>query len=246
MNITNFRDIGGYKTVDGLQVKRGLFYRSAPVVFQNEKERAEFARLKIKTILDLRSSMEIKAAPDERIDGCTYIACSAILEESIGGGNFDMADLIQKGNLSLLAGYVEAIYKQLPFQNKAYHILFDLLRKGQTPVVFHCSAGKDRTGFAACLILKTLGVPDETIMQDYMLSNVYRKEENEKILARFPQAADVEGLLTVKEDYLQSSLNAVTEKYGTFNNYLSAEYGITETETELFKRMYLENPESII
>lgn len=239
MTITNFRDIGGYETSDGLIVKKGYFYRSSPIVFKNDGERAEFAKLGIRTILDLRSSQEMKAVPDDEAEGCTYIPCSAISEESIGGGNFDMAELIQTGDLSRLTEYVQAIYKNLPFQNKAYQMLFELMRREETPIVFHCSAGKDRTGFAAYLILKTLGVPDNIILKDYMLSNVYRKEENDKILAHFPGAAEVAGLLYVKEAYLQSSMDAIAQKYGAFKEYLWAEYGVTEAETALFRERYL-------
>lgn len=240
MNITNFRDIGGYETEDGHAVKRGLFYRSAPILFQSDAERAEFAALKMRTILDLRSAQERGAAPDEAVEGCTYIPCSAIPEAQMGGGNFDMAELMKTGDLSVLSHYVEAIYKNLPFDNPAYRILFDLLRRDETPLVFHCSAGKDRTGFAAYLILKTLGVPDETILHDYMLSNVYRREENEKVLAQFPSLSGAEGLLYVREAYLQSSMDAIQEKYGDFRTYLFEEYGVTDEEIAGFRARYLE------
>lgn len=240
MNITNFRDIGGYETSDGHRVKRGCFYRSGPIVFGNEQERDEFKELGIRTILDLRSSQERQAVPDEAVEGCTYVPCSAIPEENMGGGNFDLVELIKNGGLSQLQGYVEAIYKGLPFGNPAYQVLFDLLRREELPVVFHCSAGKDRTGFAACLILKTLGVPDETIMEDYLLSNVYRKAENEAVLAKFPKAAEAEGLLYVKAEYLQSSMDAIAEKYSDFGTYLNTEYGVTKEEIALFRERYLE------
>lgn len=240
MSITNFRDIGGYEAEDGRHVKHGVFYRSAPIVFKNDEERSEFLKLSVKTILDLRSSAEADAVPNEKIDGVNNIHVSAIPEEGMGGGNFDMAELIKNGDLPLLSKYVEMIYKNLPFNNEAYRVLFDLMRRDETPIVFHCSAGKDRTGFAAYLILKTLGVPDETIIDDYMLSNVYRREENERVLSAFPQAKAAEGLLYVKKEYLQSSIDAINDKYGCFKKYVLAEYGVTEAEISLFKERYLE------
>lgn len=240
MNITNFRDIGGYETADGHRVKKGCFYRSGPIVFRSEQDREEFKKLGVRTILDLRSTQERQAVPDETVEGCTYVPCSAIAEENMGGGNFDMAQLMQNGGLSQLQKYVEAIYKGLPFGNPAYQVLFDLLRREDLPVVFHCSAGKDRTGFAACLILKTLGVPDETIMEDYLLSNVYRKAENEAVLSKFPRAAEAEGLLYVRSEYLQSSMDAIAEKYRDFEAYLHAEYSVTAEEIALFRERYLE------
>lgn len=240
MAITNFRDIGGYETTDGLHVKHGFFYRSSPITFQTESDRKAFEDLHIKTILDLRSPQETAKMKDEIPDGCNYIHCSAISMDNVHSGNFDIADLIQKDELRHLSHYIDEIYKSLPFQNPAYQILFDLMRKEETPIVFHCSAGKDRTGFAAYLILKVLGVPDETIMHDYMLSNVYRREENDKLLALTKQIAGVDELLYVKERYLQSSMDAIAQKYSDFATYLLEEYGVTKEETLLFKKRYLE------
>lgn len=240
MSITNFRDLGGYETADGRRVKKGIFYRSAPIVFQNDREREEFTALGIRTILDLRSSQERKARPNDRVPGCRDVHCSAISEENMGGGNFDLAQMMRDGSIDQLGRYVEAVYQALPFDNPAYRLLFELMRQEETPLVFHCSAGKDRTGFAACLILKTLGVPDQTILEDYMLSNVYRREENERVLAHFPQASQAEGLLYVKESYLQSSLDAIAANYDCFEDYLLTEYNVTPEEIQLFKARYLE------
>lgn len=239
MNITNFRDLGGYKTSDGLRVKNGFFYRSGPITFQTDADREAFSKLHMKTILDLRSIQEMEELPDETVDGCHYIHCSAIAMDVENAGNFDMAALMQSENLKQLALYVEKTYKALPFQNEAYQILFDLMKKDETPLVFHCSAGKDRTGFAAYLILKTLGVPDGTILHDYMLSNVYRKSENEKILALAGHLKDAEALLYVKESYLQSSMDAIAQKYENFETYLEKEYGITSDDVLIFRNRYL-------
>lgn len=194
----------------------------------------------MKVILDLRSDVEAEKAPDAEVPGCQYIHCSAIPIDNAAAGNFDLVDLIQKGELHRLAHYVSEIYKKLPFHNKAYQVLFDLMRQEKTPLVFHCSAGKDRTGFAAYLILKVLGVPDETIMQDYMLSNVYRKEENEKVLAHAPHLTGADELLYVKEELLQSSIDAIFEKYDSFESYVFEEYGVTAEEICRFREQYLE------
>lgn len=240
MNLTNFRDLGGYETTSGKHVKHGIFYRSSPIIFQSDEDRCTFRDLNMKTILDLRSEQEANAAPNDVIEGCNNIHCSAIPMDNENAGNFDITELIKRGELSKLAYYVEEVYKHLPFQNEAYQILFDLMRKDETPLVFHCSAGKDRTGFAAYLILKTLGVPDETIMHDYMLSNVYRKEENEKLLSHIGQIDGAEELLYVKEKYLQSSIEAIMQKYDSFESYVLEEYGVTDEEINMFREKYLE------
>lgn len=240
MNITNFRELGGYETVNGSHVKSGCFYRSAPIIFTDDEEREEFKALGIKTVLDFRSSNEREENPDSQVEGCTYISCSAIPEDKLGG-NFDLPMLFKTGKIAQLTDYVKEIYRELPFNNKAYRILFDLLRKNETPVVFHCSAGKDRTGFAAYLILRTLGVSDETAMKDYLLSNEYRKEENEKLIQQMPQITQAGVLIYVMEECLQNSIDAIVKKYGDFESYLAAEYGITEEEIKTFREKYLED-----
>lgn len=240
MNITNFRDIGGYETADGKRVKKGIFYRSAPITFETESDREEFQDLHIQTILDLRSPQEIELLKDEVPEGCTYMECSAIPLDNEMGGNLDIPALIQNSDSGQLASYLEETYIMLPFQNKAYRILFDLLRERKAPLVFHCSAGKDRTGFAAYLILKTLGVPDETIMYDYMLTNVYRKEENDKLQSAQNLSEAESAMLYVKEEYLQSAIDEIAKKYSDFSTYILEEYGVTEEDVRRFKEWYLE------
>ena len=241
IQITNFRDLGGYKNSDGLYVKYGCFYRGAVITFRTDDERQAFKQLHIKNILDLRSPQEVDAHPDEVLDGCHYVHCSAISIDGLHEGNFDFAELIQKGDFRQLSSYVAEIYKDLPFNNKAYKIMFDMMLNNETPFVFHCSAGKDRTGFAAYLILKTLDVPDETILHDYMLSNVYRENENKKLLKDIADVEGAEGLFYVKESYLQSSMHAIKQKYGDFKTYLKAEYDIDEEKIQILKERYLCN-----
>ena len=239
VGITNFRDIGGYWTQDGRQVKYGCFYRSAPICFPNQEARQAFISLHIKNILDLRSPAETSIIPDESPESCHYIHCSAIPLDTDFQGNFDIEDLIRNGYLPQLMQYMVEMYRRLPFQNEAYRKLFDLLLTSDTPIVFHCTAGKDRTGFAAYLILKTLGVPDEYIMQDYMKSNIYREAENQKFLQQMPDFPEMKEFLSVKEEFLQASIQAIEDQYGDFLTYLNEEYGIGPEEICELKGRYL-------
>lgn len=239
MKNTNFRDVGGYETVDGMKVKTGYFFRSSALSSFDDEDRTEIPHFHLKKILDLRSTQEAEQFPDIIPDGCEYIHCSAISFENEFDGNLNFTELIKSGGLSQLPEYIKEVYKSLPFNNKAYKIMFDLMLKGETPFVFHCSAGKDRTGFGAYLILKTLGVSDETIMYDYMLSNDFRREENEQIAAKLNNMPGVEELLYVKEEYLELSINAIKEKYDDFNTYLEKEYGITESDIKTLRDKYL-------
>lgn len=239
INITNFRDLGGYINEDGKQVKYGCFYRSGPIVFVNEESKQAFQRLQIKHIFDLRSSEEVHRMPDHEIEGVNYIHISAIKELGEQKGNFDFKSLIQNNEFYKLKDYMEEIYKQLPFSNPAYQLMFEKMLLEEVPFVFHCTAGKDRTGVAAYLILKTLGVSDEVILHDYMLSNQYREKENKEFLAKMGNFKGAEELLNVKETYLICTMNAIKEKYGDFKTYLKEEYQISEKEISLLKEKYL-------
>lgn len=241
MKITNFRDIGGYKTEDGKYVKKGCFYRSSVINFKDEEDKAEFIGLGIKTILDLRSTKEAREMPDDEVDGVNYIFCSAIKEDNENEGNFDVVSLIKKGEFKEIVDYFDSTYDELPFDNDAYKKLFSLMLHDETPVAFHCSAGKDRTGVAAYLILKTLGVDDETIMKDYLLSNEYRKAENEYIIAKYPVLLKFKGLLYVREENLKRTIKAIENKYKTFEDYLLSEYNITNDEITFLRNKYLED-----
>lgn len=239
MKITNFRDIGGYETTDGMKVKEGCFFRSSAIRAFDEEDKEAIPRFHLKTILDLRSPMEAEKFPDDVPDGCKYIHCSAIPMDNEQGGNFDITSLMNPEFLSKLPEYIETIYKNLPFNNEAYKIMFELIKNGETPLVFHCSAGKDRTGFGAYLILKTLGVPDDMIMYDYMLSNEFRKNENKQIAKKLKDLSGAEELLYVKEKYLKLSIKEIKKRYGDFNTYLEKEYGITESDIKALKDKYL-------
>lgn len=117
--------------------------------------------------------------------------------------------------------------------------MFDLMKKKEVPFLFHCTAGKDRTGVAAYLILKTLGVSDEIIMKDYLLSNSYLKEINEKIVALSPQLSNIDDLLYVKEEYLLDTINAIHDKYKDFTTFLNEEYQLNEEDIKKLQEMYL-------
>ena len=126
--------------------------------------------------------------------------------------------------------------------------LFRALEAGETPVLFHCSGGKDRTGVAAMLILLALGASDETICADFVQSNTCRKEEiealwaehAEEIAARPEQKYFYLGISGVHPDDGPFVLQTIREQYGTTDAYLEAEYGLTPARLMRLRRMYLE------
>lgn len=239
--ILNFRDLGGIRNCDNQQVRYRCFYRSAPIIPHTDSEKAYLQELALKTNLDLRSDVEAESEPDLILDGCEYLRVSAMaIHNTQFSGSFDFSQLLNSGNLQKLRDYLEDNYKTMPFQNEAYQVMFQRLLDDEVPIVFHCSAGKDRTGVAAYLILKTLGVSDDVIMQDYLASNIYRRVENEKMSAAAGEHQElVASLMCVQASYLQATMQAIHERYGDFKTYLEKEYNIKDKEIALLKARYL-------
>ena len=141
-----------------------------------------------------------------------------------------------------------AMYRRMLTGNKAFKELFRALEAGETPVLFHCSAGKDRTGVAAMLILLALGASDETVCADFEQTNVCRKAEIDAVLQE--HAAEIEadperkrhyyGLEGVQPELAPFVLGLIREQFGSAENYLETEYGLTPARLMRLRRMYLE------
>lgn len=172
----NFRELGGYTGCGGRHVKYGAFYRSPALAnIKTPADRARFEELGVRTVFDFRSEKERTLAPDPAFPGVVNIPASAMLAEDGSEMDFDLEKLLRsEDGIRMLTEGVHESYARMPFGNPAYRALFGAIRAGQTPILFHCTAGKDRTGVAAALILKALGVSREDIVEDYLLTNACR------------------------------------------------------------------------
>ena len=248
----NIRDLGGLPARDGRHVKKGLLFRSSALYFFNEEELEPVRALGLKVILDFRAESGVRKRPNPPIDGAAYYNKCAAFQNILEDLNspLDLASLIfdenQKGNT--IDVLVSSYAASLAFSNESYRFLFDCLLSGMAPLLFHCSNGKDRTGIAAMLLLLALGVPEEIVKEDYMLSNVSRKEELDELMAKYSfladQVGDVKSFLTMIEGVLPQSadmlISEILEKYGTYEKYMEAEYGFDEEKLTRFRDMYLE------
>ncbi len=236
-NCENFRELGGYTGRGGKKVKRGLIYRTAALAgIYSEEDVHAFNSLGIKTAFDFRSSSERDEQPDPEFDGVENISISAMYDENGNEVLFDLAKIFGDGRngIDVMLAEVRAAYRTMPFNNPAYKMMFEQICAGNMPLLFHCSAGKDRTGVAAALILRALGVSDEQIFTDYMLTNVLRPKTREyfkKKYAKFLPGEDMEtithSILGVELDMLETSLNVIDEKYDDFEEYLRKECDVT-------------------
>lgn len=165
----NFRDLGGYETRDGRIVRWRTLFRSGAM---NRLTAADFdylAKLKLRTVVDLRSTEERQAAPVAWPDKTApQVLTRDYRQDAMGLEGIDLAKLTGETARTRMAAIYPGILDRF---NDQYRELFDHLLAGDAPLAFNCSAGKDRTGVAAALILTALNVPRETIIEDYLLSN---------------------------------------------------------------------------
>lgn len=241
----NFRDLGGYQTLDGRRIKWGKLYRSGSMARLTVSDYERLSKLSIKTVCDLRTVQERTAEPNKwcEVAGIGYWAREH-------GDSFGELRKVMVAGLSSAemarAAMIEG-YRQLPFeQAPAHRVLFNRLAAGEVPLVFNCAAGKDRAGTAAALILCALGVPRETVVDDYVLTDrvvdleaifTDRKRKNE--LTDLSRGV-VTAILKADAGYLHAALDAVEEKHGTVAGYLRDELGITEQALFTMRQSLLE------
>ena len=246
----NFRELGGYEADEGKHVKWGQIWRGIPTAkLTSEADRKLLDSLGLRLILDLRSTEEAQKAPDYVPDGARLVQICGLCAEDgheIAFGPGDIERLMQ--NTPEGDDIPRAMYRRMLTGNKAFKELFRALEAGETPVLFHCSAGKDRTGVAAMLILLALGASDETVCADFEQTNVCRKAEIDAVLQEHAAeiAADPErkrhyyGMEGVQPELAPFVLGLIREQFGSAENYLETEYGLTPARLMRLRRMYLE------
>ena len=244
----NLRDLGGYKTQNGKHVKKGYFFRSSRLMDFDQAELKILNSLNIKKIYDLRSKEEVKDAPDPTLKCAEYIHSSAAARADGTEVNFSPAALIAENVYSKECNdeFTHKVYGNLPF-SYAYKRMFEDIVAGNVPILFHCSAGKDRTGIAAILILLALGVDEETAMYDYMLTNEYRKEYIESFKKDFPLTkldGELAGMLLAYEGVTYTnadySLKRIKEKYENYDEYFEKEYNLDKDALQRLRDLYTE------
>ena len=250
----NFRDLGGYAANDGRTVKWGLVYRSGELSQLSDEDVRKLRELGIKAVVDLRSPEEVSARGEGRLppDVSAYplpIASSDMFAKLI--------PMFLKGDFSQVPpDMLDAMNRMLvrDFTQQYAGLIRVLSNPANRPLAFHCTQGKDRAGFGAAIVLSALGVPWETVLEDYLLSNHFRKEENDKMLGMIRSFAAsqagpegeqiafsrVEGLLYVKEQSLQAAHAEIIERYGSIEAFLTEGLGCSEKDLQRLRNDLLE------
>lgn len=241
----NFRDLGGYRTADGRTVKSGVVYRSAELSHVTPEGFEQLKSLGIRSNVDLRSTDERKAEP---------IQWPAAMGVTVHQTDYpmDMAPfmaLFSKGTATAeeTRALMTNFYKDVPFTfAPQYATLVRQVIDDGAPVVFNCSAGKDRTGVAAALILTLVGVPRETVTRDYMLSNTYYRplakpaaEDPATAMLRRLQPDVVQALMGVDARYLDAAFAAIEAREGGWERYVEQDLGLTPADLARLRAMLL-------
>ena len=249
-NAHNFRDIGGYKNSEGNTVQWGLIYRSDKLSALSSEDELYLDRLGLKRIVDFRSVKEREAEPD-RISPASSIAMQQVpiavegadvevIKAKISAGDLDQQQL----SGLLITANRELVEQYTPAYKDWIHSIIDT---DGLPMVFHCTAGKDRTGFGAAIILLALDVPKATVVADYLATNQYMAQYIDKTITKVKWGslfqADAEALrpvLGVEERFINEAFAAIEEHYGSIENYLEKGLGLTTEKRNRLKALLLE------
>ncbi len=232
---SNLRDLGGYCTVDGRLVRRGLVFRSAALAGLTDGDLVIVDRLGLRTICDFRGVEESQRAPT-RLPGPQIVPLP--IEPTVGAGLRDIL-ATREATGEALNAVLERAYVAYALDSTAqYRRLLDLVADGATPLLFHCSAGKDRTGFGAALLLTALGVPWTTVLEDFTATNqLWRRDTVHS--SDLPLTVR-EALLRAEPTLLAAAFEGARTRYGSIDSYLEAALGFGSDRRERLQGVMLE------
>lgn len=242
-SVDNFRDLGGYQAGRGKFTRWGKIYRSGRLGKLSDRDTVRLDNLKIKTIIDLRSDEEWQSSP------LAYKKAKVIrIPVDLGAKTKSMYERIYDGQIRMGDSFVfmQDLYLYMitdPGKQKEFARALEVfLDKDNYPILFNCSLGKDRAGFLAALLLAALDVPDESIVQDYAITNDYLD------LKRFQSQvhqlnSDSQEALTVilssNESFMEFTLKMIRKEYGSVDKYFHEELGFSEDKMHRLKEIML-------
>jgi protein-tyrosine phosphatase len=254
VSLPNLRDLGGYPSRSGGRVRTGLVYRSTELSGLEGDDEESFARLGVRTVFDLRTEGERCAKPDRLPAGTDYVVAD-VLRDSIQPAPAHLMAVLSDpaaageyfGRGPGKAFFVEA-YREfvcLGSARSSYRAVFSgLARPEHRPVLFHCSTGKDRTGWAAAALLLFLDVAEEDVLADYLLSSIRLGPSLQPFLEEFrTRGGDpdlLRPILDVRTEYLESALDEVRRLFGTIEGYFRDGLGLRDAECESLRAALLE------
>lgn len=261
--ILNARELGGYKTRDGKSIRKGVLFRTAALTDASREELDSLiGDYNLAATIDLRADYEVVSDPEPVLDGVAQYNFKIMDEQVMAERAAGISDLLTDPNADpikrmiavLEAGvvsdqmYVEFLQGEV---GKAgfkdfFRVLLEMPE--DSAVLWHCTNGKDRTGIATMLLLGVLNVDEETIMEDFLLSNTFFEAEisaTRKQLEQYIQDKSMlEELLVIGRGvyapYLQNAIDYIKENYGDIPGYVKAELGLTDADIVKLQSLYTE------
>ena len=228
----NFRDLGGIRAIDGRYVKWGTVIRSDDLAHLTDADLEYLSSVPLASIVDFRSESEAQAAPD-RVPASVKNTYAL----SITPGNLNSAEQVLGFDARQMDSVMMDMNRMFVSDSACvarYREFFGLLQEGtKIPLLFHCSAGKDRAGMGAALFLYSLGIDEDVIVGNYLESNRYLADKYTDIVGKYPQ---LEPLFTVRKEYLEAGLEVIKRDYVTVENYLERVLGV---DLDKMKELYL-------
>lgn len=255
--LNNTRDLGGIKTSSGKKIKKGKLIRSGHLFPASESD-LKLINSMIDTIVDFRADREVFEKPDPDMEGVTFHHLPVLNDKEAGVTRDKEADEYAIENLikdvekswrhmtKIYEGFAEN-YESLDTYEKFLRIL---LEDHDKAILWHCTAGKDRAGFAAVLIQEILGVDRETILEEYLITNEYLEPEILALIdmlgtnAKPEEAGDetaMRVLFGAHETYLENLYDKIDEIYGSFPDFVRKGLNIKDEEVEKLRKIYLED-----
>ncbi|MFE3225209.1 tyrosine-protein phosphatase [Nocardia sp. NPDC059228] len=244
-SVDNFRDVAGtgagYDAQGSHHVNKGVFYRSNALT-PNDSDLATLNGLHLSSVFDLRSSSEIAAKQDRVPAGAAYVNIP-ILGGDLSGA---VAKLKSPDDAANFMRDINRLFVTGADERAGFANLLTQLAGQDGPAILHCTAGKDRTGWAAYLLLSIAGVDSDTIMNDYLLTNQYSAASIAATLAQIKAAkgdaaaALYQPLLGVDRSYLQAGIDQLTATYGSVDKYLKDGLGLKGQTIEQLKHKLIQ------
>ena len=250
----NVRQLGGYVTKDGKKVKEGVLIRGGHLAKISDEDIQKLKNdYNLKEIIDFRVEEEREPAKDRDIEGVNNTWIVVTKAEPIMD---KLENVSEDRDINLMTTYykynggIDSMYSHLvndEIAQKGFRKFFDILLSNGGATYWHCSTGKDRTGFGAALLLSLLGVDEKTILDDYEASIIVKEKQMNAAINDLKQKgysdSDIEeivSLIGVKRSAMENALREIDNKYGGMDAYLHNQIGLTDEEIKTLKDKYLE------
>jgi len=229
----NFRDLGGFRTKEGRYTKWGKLFRADELSNLSQNDLKYLTSIPITSVIDFRAQAEARRSPDRLPPTVQFTYPIAITPGNLSTEGVQ-ANLL-KTNIDSHMKHMNRLLVSDPACVRAFRIFFAIVQNNlSAPLIFHCSAGKDRAGMAAALVLFSLGVDEETVMEDYLTSKIYLSDKYDAFIAKYPRA---ESIFTVKRMFLQAGINQIKREHGSIINFLTK---VLKVDIVRMRRLYLE------